>query len=152
MILTDCTTAKGAYAYAISLLARREYSRYALHTRLIEKGASPDVADAVLNELQEHHLQNDARFIQSLVRVRIAQGKGPCILYQEAKTHQIPLSMLYDAIAAESPDWVALAASVLEKRFGFLAKTWKEKAHQYRFLMMRGFEKEQIYAVLPKGN
>lgn len=148
MFSVDCSTAKGAYAYAISLLARREYSRYALHTRLIEKGAPLDVVDAVLNELQAHNLQNDARFIQSMVRVRIAQGKGPCVLYQEAKTHQIPLGLLYDAIAAESPDWIALAAAVIEKRFGALPQTWKEKAHQYRFLTMRGFEKEQIQAVL----
>ncbi|MFI4957300.1 MAG: regulatory protein RecX [Gammaproteobacteria bacterium] len=147
---TDFTTAKGAYGYAVSLLARREYSRKALYSRLIEKGTPSEIAMAVLDELRDSGYQNDERFIQSLVRVRVSQGKGPIILFHEAREHEIPIDRLHAAIEAESPDWFDLAVQVLEKRFGGLAETWKEKAHQYRFLTMRGFEREHIQAALRK--
>lgn len=145
---TDCTTEKGAYAYALALLAGREYSYYALHTRLVEKGAALDIADAVMHALQSQGLQSDARFMQSLVRIRISQGKGPAILQREAREHRVAPDVLQAAMAEESPDWVALAAAVIQKRFGKLPETWKEKAHHYRFLAMRGFENEQIAEVI----
>jgi regulatory protein len=138
---------KDAYGYAVWMLARREYSRKELHQRLIDKGTPHEMATAVLDELRDSGYQSDERFIQSLVRVRISQGKGPIILFQEAREHQIPIDMLNAAIAAESPDWFALAVEVIEKRFGEIAETWKEKAQQYRFLTMRGFEREQIQAI-----
>ncbi len=141
-------TPERARSYAVSLLARREYSRKSLRDRLIDKGAPPEIADAVLDQLQQDGYQSDERFIASLVRVRIAQGKGPCVLYQEIKEHHIAKALLDAALHAESPDWFALAAEALNKRFDEKAQTFQEKGKQYRFLMMRGFEKEQIIAAL----
>ncbi len=149
--LSHINTPERARLYATSLLARREYSRKALLTRLIDKGVSEEIAETVLNELVAHGLQDDARFAESLVRVRVAQGKGLCVLRQEAKKHYLPIELLQNAIQAEALDWVALAAQAMYKRFGRLPETFKEKAQYYRFLMMRGFEREQIEEVL-KGS
>jgi SOS response regulatory protein OraA/RecX len=43
-------------------LARRKYSRKSLGDRLIEKGAPPEIADAVLDQLQQEGYQSDERF------------------------------------------------------------------------------------------
>jgi regulatory protein len=128
-------------------LARREYGRAELASRLAGDGFDRDVADAAVERLAAEGLQDDARFAESLVRSRIRQGQGPVRILKELEQRGIDPEVAERAIDECGEDWEALARRVRERRFGpGKPKDFPEKARQMRFLEYRGFEPDQITA------
>ena len=138
---------------AYRLLARREHSRAELHRKLTQTrfDAPPpnEVLTALLtellDELRESGAQSDARFAESLCRLRYQYGRGPLKLRHELTAHQIDETLIAAVMTPYADKWQALASVVRRKKFGDDAPTsYAEWARQARFLQQRGFAFEQI--------
>ncbi|MES2664023.1 MAG: regulatory protein RecX [Pseudomonadota bacterium] len=67
----------GCKSSALGLLGRREYSRYMLQEKLLQKKFSPEVVEETLNDLETTGWLSDARFTECYIRYRAGQGYGP---------------------------------------------------------------------------
>ncbi|MCL7930238.1 regulatory protein RecX [Halomonas llamarensis] len=133
---------------AITLLARREYSRAELATRLERKDVPPDEIDACLSALAEEGLQSDTRFAESFIRSRILRGQGVRRIESELRQRGVDsatyAAALAEVVAQEGVDWFDLAREALSRRFSSPGDTPKERAKRERFLVSRGFDFDQI--------
>jgi len=140
------------YDHAIYLLSRREQSVKELTDKLLKKDyTEQDILDA-LSQLQAQKLQCNQRFVESMVRTRANQGKGPRYIIHELGQHDIPAQQIHDQLDRAGIHWGELAAEVRERRFGeTLPEAYPEQAKQMRFLQNRGFEHAHIrLALRPK--
>lgn len=143
--------AREARKKAMDFLARREHGRGELLDKLLRAGIDRAIAVEAVGRLAEEGLQDDRRYVEAFLQSRIRQGKGPVRIRLELEGKGIAPELVDDGFAECGEDWVALARSVREKKFG--AETpagYREKAKQMRFLQYRGFETAQIQgAVAP---
>jgi regulatory protein len=139
-----------SYAYAIALLARRDFSSGELSRKLAERGYLELAIGPVVEELLASNKLNDERYSQNLVAYRARRGHGPARIRNELKTSGLGRSTIDDAVKGEeAPDFLALARSVRARKFGPEIPTdRKERARQARFLQYRGFSTDHIRAVL----
>lgn len=138
---------------ALNLLAQREQTAFELKQKLSRR--FPDQAsllDGVIARLQAQGLQNDSRMAEAYVRYRVQRGQGPMKIRSEMSQKGLAGTVMDDAFRSQAPDWFALAASVLHKRFGDAESNAgidrKERAKRSRFLQQRGFHYEHISAAL----
>ena len=136
---------------ALRLLVRREHSARELKRKLAARGVDDAAADAAIEKLAGRDLQSDVRYAEQLIRTRIAQGHGPVRIESELTQAGLASEQINAALAAAECDWNRLAAEVHAKKFGAAPKNMSERNKQYRFLMGRGFDGEQIRRVL-KGD
>ena len=135
--------------YALSLLARREYSYQELRSRLISKSGDDALVAAVLERLQRQDLQSDRRYTSEFVHSCIRKGKGPNWIRQKLEMHGITAELLADCLAEQAPDWNCLAEQARVSRFGKNAPLHaNEAAKQARFLYARGFDEDNIEYVM----
>lgn len=130
---------------AMDYLARREHGRHELVQKLIAAGFDSETAGETVSKLAGEGLQDDRRFVESYVRSRINQGKGPLRIRQELGERDVGDDMIDEALEDAAEDWFALAIRVRQKKFGpELPGEFREKARQMRFLQYRGFDSAQI--------
>ncbi len=140
---------KRARKKAMDLLARREHTAGELQTKLERADVDPDVALAAIEALTAEGLQSDERFVEAFVQSRINQGKGPVRIRADLNQRGVHSALIEQALDAADADWRQLAAETRQRKFGTAApRDFKEKARQMRFLQYRGFEPEQIHAVV----
>lgn len=133
------------YDRAIIYLARREHSVKELIDKLTAKEHPLDEIHEVIARLQAENLQSEERFVESLIRSRIAKGKGPKRIMHDLASHGIPSHHIKSAMQSAEVCWFTLAAQVRTQRFGeSLPDNFPDKAKQMRFLQYRGFDAEQI--------
>ena len=126
-------------AAAIRLLARREYARAELRSRLQTLGATRDEVERVLDELEQNGYLSDARFAQALVAQKAGRYGKRAIAHQLRQKRVAPAAAV-DALASLAlTDEVADATALWQRRFGALPKDDREKARQVRFLQARGY-------------
>jgi regulatory protein len=133
---------------ALRALSRREHSAAELKRKLERRGFGDEEASSAVDDLAARGLQSDARYAEMMVRSRVRQGFGPLRVRAELEAAGIPEKDATRALEESATDWNALAAKAQAQRFKALpdgAAGWQQ---QYRFLAHRGFEPEQIYAVL----
>lgn len=131
------------------MLARREHSRAELEGKLARKGCPLAVAQALVAELVAERLVSDARFAESLVRVRRERGYGPVRIQKELQDKGVAEDDVDMAVDVRAPQWEKEIERVRRKRFGAaLPKSYEERAKQARFLQYRGFTFDQIHRVL----
>jgi regulatory protein len=134
-----------AYRQALGLLVRREHSQRELKRKLGARGLEADEADAALEKLSGQGFQDDARFAEMLVRSRIGGGYGPLHIRAELGTHGIAADTVAAVLADAGPDWPALAAAALRRRFGANAPSDRaETVRRANFLQRRGFDLDSI--------
>lgn len=138
---------------ALNLLAQREQTAFELKQKLSRR--FPEQAallDEVIERLQEQGLQDDTRMAEAYVRYRVQRGQGPMKIRSEMMQKGLTGYDIDTAFRRQAPDWGALAATVLQKRFGEVAESasidQKERAKRSRFLQQRGFRYEHISAAL----
>lgn len=134
------------YQAAINYLARREHSRLELINKLSLKPFSEGVdLHALCDRLEASNYLSNERFADMFVRSRIARGQGEMKIRFELRQRGIT-DALADTILSEADvDWLALAMTQREKRFGeMIPKEFKERGKQSRFLASRGFSGEVI--------
>ena len=133
------TSRRSLKATAVALLARREYARAELQTRLLARGHPRDEIDRVLEELARAGLLSDARYAQAIVAQRAGRYAKRAIAHA-LKEKRVDASAVAVALAELSHrDELAEAATLWKRRFGALPKDEREKARQVRFLLSRGY-------------
>ncbi|WP_409523464.1 regulatory protein RecX [Nitrincola sp. MINF-07-Sa-05] len=141
--MSDTVTDSELRVSAIGLLARREYSRAELQQRLQRK-ASAEQVESVLDRLQNDGYQSDKRFAEVFIRNRISQGQGEIKIRYELRQKGVSDELVSAALQEADPDWFALALSVRERRFPMDSSTdIKTQAKQLRHLVGRGFSYDQ---------
>ena len=139
-----------SYAYAITLLARRDFSSGELSRRLAERGYAELAIGPVVEELLATNKLNDERYSQNFVAYRARRGHGPARIRSQLKSSGLDRSLIDDAVKGDdAPDFLALARAVRSRKFGpDIPADRKERARQARFLQYRGFSTDHIRAVL----
>jgi len=139
-----------SHHYAITLLARRDYSSGELSRKLAERGYLEHAIGPVVEELLANNQLNDERYSQNFVAYRARRGHGPARIRNELKTSGLSRSTIDDAVKGEeAPDFLELARTVRARKFGpEIPDDRKERARQARFLQYRGFSTDHIRAVL----
>jgi regulatory protein len=137
---------------AMNLLARREQSFFELIQKLTLKYPDFDKQETILpalEKLREENLQSDARFVESYVHYRSSRGMGPLKIEMELNQKGISNSQIRAELYKEEMDWITLCQEALERKFSDApVNDLKDKEKRYRFLSQRGFNSEQIRAVL----
>ena len=137
---------------AMNLLARREQSFQELLQKLTQKYPELDKDEIILpalKRLREDNLQSDARFLESYVRYRSLRGNGPLKITMELQQKGINQHESESEVYSQDYDWISLCREAMDKKFdpeAEMARAEKDKC--YRFLAQRGFESEQIRAVM----
>ncbi|MDT8385351.1 MAG: regulatory protein RecX [Gammaproteobacteria bacterium] len=134
---------------AMDLLMRREHSVAELHKKLGDRDYAADIVAAVVGQLADEGLVNDARFTEAFVRYRCNHGYGPRRIQSELRERGVSEKIQSTYLDIGDPQWFEQAAQVKSKRFGAdLPDDFKERARQARFLQYRGFTSDQIREVL----
>jgi len=139
-----------AHAYAVKLLARRDYSSVDLKKKLQERGYTEHAFEVVVDDMVWNNQLNDERYGQNVVAYRARRGHGPARIRNQLQKSGISRESIDEAVKGEeAPDFLALARSVRTRKFGpEIPKDRKERARQARFLQYRGFSTDHIRAVL----
>ena len=134
---------------AMNLLARREHSRCELKQKLRKRFHDDDLIEEQLDQLSAENLQSDSRYAESFLRQRIGRGHGPLRIRQEMRQKGIGEAAIEHAMAAEQPDWFALAEKAYHRKFGQLPpEDVRDKAKRSRFMQYRGFGRDHYQYLL----
>jgi regulatory protein len=142
-------------ARALQYLARREYSRAELYSKLLphvqvdeDFGQSPPPSlDALLDDLTARGWLSDARAATQLLHARRSRF-GVQRITQELRQKGIAEELISGALPALKESELATAREVWQRKFGALPQDAKEKARQIRFLQSRGFALDVVFKVL----
>ncbi|MDF0534554.1 regulatory protein RecX [Shewanella yunxiaonensis] len=131
---------------AVALLARRDYSRGELCSRLADKGFTKTDIDVAASTLEAKGFIDDSRYAGALVRAQIAKGHGPTRIRQSGLQKGLSKDCIDGALAAADCDWFALARERALKKYGNNASAVdaKERARRIRHLIGQGFSYDQI--------
>ncbi|MBC8028402.1 MAG: regulatory protein RecX, partial [Steroidobacteraceae bacterium] len=98
-----------AMDYAVSLLARRDYSTHELKKKLAERGYTEHAYGAVVVDLQLMNKVNDERYGQNFVAYRARRGHGPARIRNQLQKSGLSRSTIDEAVkGGDSPDFLAL--------------------------------------------
>jgi regulatory protein len=137
---------EAARATAVYLLARRDFASGELRQKLGSQGYDAAVAAAVVAELVEERLLDDARYAENYVAYHAGRGQGPLRIGADLRSLGVPATLVDGALDA-GPDWRQLARTIRIRKFGEIpAEDWTEKTRQARFLQYRGFSSDHIRA------
>lgn len=130
---------------ALSLLTRREHSRFELARKLAARGVETVDAEAALDKLGDAGWQDDARFAELLVRSRAASGYGPVRIRAELGTHRLGHELVSAAMEAFDGDWLEIARDLVRRRFGEgVADDPVRRRKAAELLYRRGFSGDQV--------
>jgi regulatory protein len=129
-------------------LTRRDHSQQEIHQKLKLKASSQEI-DAVLADLAQMGLINDARFAENYIRSRQTKGFGPLRIHVELQARGIQNEVIAEHLKITDNAWIIEARTVFRKHFKTgPAADFKERAKQIRFLQYRGFTQGQINSAL----
>ncbi|WP_412085088.1 regulatory protein RecX [Shewanella decolorationis] len=140
---------------AVALLARRDYSRQEIRSKLLEKGFEVVDIEPVLDDCEASGFINDKRYAELLVRSHITRGHGPIRIRQAIAQKGLSKDCIEAALSANDHDWFELAKAKAIKKYvtpkvtevkGSQSRELvaKEKAKRVRFLLSQGFNYEQV--------
>jgi regulatory protein len=133
---------------AMSLLALREHSAWELEQKLQKKFDDCTLVAQVITDLTARDLQNDERFAEAFVKMRIRQGKGPVRIQYDLREKGIAADLIAIVLDDSNSLWLGLAQEVRIRRFGEKVPCdHKDKAKQMRFLQYRGFSSAHIQQI-----
>jgi len=144
-----------AFAHSLLLLARREYCREELRSRLIAKGFDPAATEQALDRLVARGYLSEARYAKAYLSSRIRRGDTPRLAAMKARQRGVDEAVLTEAQRElESGfDNEQACSELLEKRdpsgLRFLdSKQWRKQA---RYLRSKGFDAGTIIRVMRSG-
>jgi len=136
---------------AVSLLAKRNYSRQALRKKLQLLSNNQHLVNQVLDELEQDHSLKDDRLAEHLVQQCINKGHGPLRIKQDLQQKGIPANAINDALETAEINWHQMAEATRYKKFGEAYPVDpKEKSRQIRFLQYRGFPANIVMRLFSK--
>ena len=131
---------------AVGLLARRDYSRHQIKTKLIQKGFEVTEIESVLDRCVDSGYLDDQRFAVLLLRSHISKGHGHNRIRQSMAQKGLSKETIETTLNNSDCDWFELAKSKADKKFassGAIADQ-KERARRTRYLLGQGFTYEQV--------
>lgn len=140
-LVSACTLAL-AKARALRIINARPMSREELRKRLVEKGETPENAEACAEWLCQMGLINDAEYAESVVRHYAAKGYGASRIKQELRRHGVSRE-LWDEAMEQMPEQDEYLARFLRSRLsdpGDRAQVKKVSDALFR----RGYSWDQI--------
>ncbi|SDY36517.1 recombination regulator RecX [Nitrosomonas sp. Nm33] len=132
---------------AVSLLARREYSRLELEKKLASHAQTPEALSEVLDVLEQRGLLSAERLVEQVVHGR-RHKYGAQRIRHELKEKGIADHLISTAMADLKETELQTACEIWRKKFGVIPENLKERSKQARFLAGRGFSAEIIRQVL----
>lgn len=142
-------------ARALQYLARREYSRAELQSKLqkyvqrddenLVEVAFPDL-NALLDDLTKRGWLSDERAAAQLVHSK-RNRFGTQRIAHELRQKGVSDELIDAALPALKDSEFATARDVWQRKFSSPPQDAKEKAKQMRFLQSRGFSMESIFAI-----
>jgi regulatory protein len=150
---TEVEEGKGALAYALRALARRDHSEAELARKLRDRGVAAALAEDVIARLREAGYLDDRRFARQWAEaaVRGGRGYGPR-LRQELSRRGVPDEVVAETLAAVTGEYgelETLTALLATKFAGFdpAAAPDREKRRVVHYLQRRGFSVAAIFQV-----
>ena len=145
-------------ARALQYLARREYSRAELRSKLlpyveadVDFERLPVNLDALLDDLVARGWLSDERAATQLIHSKRSRFGAQRITH-ELRQKGIPENLIGESLPHLKETELEAAREVWQKKFGVPPQHQKEKAKQVRFLQSRGFSMEAIFKVLRTGD
>ncbi len=132
---------------ALRLLARREYSRFELQTRLSSDSADSEELESLLDDFEGKGWLSEQRFVDAVVRTRRPRFGSVKVLH-ELKAKGVSEDGIARAREALAESEVSAARTVWRKKFGEKPVSMSERAKQARFLGGRGFSADVVRKVL----
>lgn len=128
------------------MLARRDYTQYEIIQKLKLRYAIEDISTVIIELVQAGYI-NESRFSENYLRYRRAKGYGPLRIIMELEARGITPEMIAEQVEITDNAWVLEAQKTWQKHFKSKPTDFKSKAKQMRFLLNRGFTREQIKSV-----
>ena len=132
---------------ALRLLARREYSRFELQTRLSSDSANSEELESLLDDFEGKGWLSEQRFVDAVVRTRRPRFGSVKVLH-ELKAKGVSEDGIARAREALAESEVSAARTVWRKKFSEKPASMSERAKQARFLGGRGFSADVVRKVL----
>lgn len=150
-------------ARALQYLARREYSRAELRSKLLRHAQAEDdfdqafdtsidqadtsALDALLDDLTARGWLSDERAAAQLLHVKRSRF-GTQRITHELRQKGIGEELISAALPSLKEGELEAAREVWRRKFGKLPQDAKEKGKQIRFLQSRGFSMDVVFKVL----
>ena len=133
------------YRRALGYLARREYARKELSTKLKSKHYPQDEIVAVLDALAEKNYLNDSRAAVTWVSHYANRGYGPRYIEKQLGLKGVAQDEIALAIESAGADWDTLLEKTWRKKFkSAFNVSFEMQIKQKNFLMMRGYFSDSI--------
>lgn len=144
-----------ALNHAVSLLARRPYSKKELLTRLLHLKYTEEVSDLVIYKLEKEHLIDDQAFCEQWVRFRRERKLGPSLIRRELKLKGISDDTIQKFLdetdsEAESDNAVTLAKKAW-KRIHAEEDIRRSRQKIAAFLVRKGYSWDIAYSACKKA-
>lgn len=131
---------------ALRLLARREHGQRELKQKLTARGASPELAEATVEQLTERGFQSDERYAERLVTHRAQQGYGPNWIRAELGQAGVSRDEAARVLDELDIDWTERARDLLARKGLADAADAATRLKAGRTLAQRGFTGEHARA------
>ena len=132
---------------ALKFLARREYSRLELKTRLSSDSADPEELESLLDDFERKGWLSEQRWVDAVVQTRRPRF-GTVKVLHELKAKGVSEDGLARAREALAASEISAARGVWQKKFDNKPASISERAKQARFLAGRGFSAEVVRKIL----
>ncbi|WP_404830528.1 regulatory protein RecX [Shewanella colwelliana] len=131
---------------AVGLLARRDYSRQQIKSKLIQKAFAIDEIEKALDRCTDNGFLDDSRFAALLLRSHISKGHGQNRIRQSMAQKGLSKSDIETTLNRSDCDWFELAKSKALKKYANSGPITdqKERAKRVRYLLGQGFAYDQI--------
>lgn len=137
-----------ALSYSLSLLSRREYSKYELLQKLSSR-YSEEVTEAIIEYLIDNNYQNDQRFTEMMIRYYSNKGYGLKKIIFELANKGIKEDAVNTVIDDLSISWISIAKSLIAKKYrNCNICDYQEKKKILSYLVRRGFSISQAIEAL----
>ena len=133
---------------AMNLLARREHGHVELARKLKLRGADAHMIEVELQRLTEDGLLSEERYLESYVRSRANEGRGPMRIREELTQRGLARADVDQALSEAQVDWDERMRELWQRRFDGQIVDIKDKAKQSRFLAQRGYALDAIRSLL----
>lgn len=133
---------------AMNLLARREHGHVELARKLKLRGADAHMIEVELQRLTEDGLLSEERYLESYVRSRANEGRGPMRIREELTQRSLARADVDQALSEAQVDWDERMRELWQRRFDGQIVDLKDKAKQSRFLAQRGYALDAIRSLL----
>jgi regulatory protein len=134
-------------AQALSLLARREYSKHELARRLLQYTEDPDTIPPLIEEFEQRGWLSEKRVVEQVMASR-RRRFGTQKITQELRQKGLSDDAIAGARESLKAGELDVVREVWRRKFPDPPTNAKEKARQMRFLQGRGFSLDTIRRVI----